>query len=370
MIHAGQQALFQNQNQRLLGIRQAEMDYFNNFYTNFATQSALLLGFAMNTMTNVVQIVDFYENSEGLKEVFFVSGTFCFCTMMHTLLCSVFVIVFAPNLALHGPLGSMVRAVDGMVSEQDQIFLSFILSLVFFTINTVVAFWFFMSNTIAWVCAALTFVFSAYWYKCCLRIYNRFKMHANTRIFEDDIKPTKGTESVDRFKQMKNSLLLNNKNTTNNNNHSPSNNNCKDTQNPILLDHMDVGRPQIVSMLSTVNSHITGYMSFRLKFDVNSSEGRSQRKFFVLNNDNGSLLYYKSERTFNDKPERPDISRPIILNEYSIECNKIQVPYRIVLTPIGEERATWEFTLDTAEEITTWSNSLERFCRSSISNQA
>jgi hypothetical protein len=42
MIKAQQGSLLQNQNQQLLGIRQAELDYFNNFYNNFGTQGKLV----------------------------------------------------------------------------------------------------------------------------------------------------------------------------------------------------------------------------------------------------------------------------------------------------------------------------------------
>eukprot|EP01034_Spumella_vulgaris_P035571 gene35571-43861_t len=71
----------------LVSIRAAEIEYFSQFFSSFGTQSALVLGFISGSVSQV------------------------------------------PGLALRGPLGSMVRAVEGMIVEQEQVVFFFCLSI-------------------------------------------------------------------------------------------------------------------------------------------------------------------------------------------------------------------------------------------------
>ena len=85
---------------------------------------------------------------------------------MHCLVCSVFVLVFAPNLALHGPVGSMKTAVEGMAAEQDQIFRSFAASLVFFIVTAMATFWYAQDHQSHNILLSNLFslILSSYWY--------------------------------------------------------------------------------------------------------------------------------------------------------------------------------------------------------------
>ena len=94
---------------------------------------------------------------------------------LHVLLCSVYIAVYGQGLALRGPIGSMVRAVEGMVSEQEQVLTAFTVMMCSLSFGTMGAFFVQMDFNAA--CAACVILAGCMylWYHYCLRIYNRFK---------------------------------------------------------------------------------------------------------------------------------------------------------------------------------------------------
>ncbi len=70
----------------------------------------------------------------------------------------------------------MVRAVDGMTKEKDAIFLSFLITIVFFQVATVGCGFIVMDVEAAWAACCIVLIGGFYWYKYCLRIFNRFKV--------------------------------------------------------------------------------------------------------------------------------------------------------------------------------------------------
>jgi hypothetical protein len=70
---------------------------------------------------------------------------------------------------------SMVRAVKGMIAEKTGIFVSFIIALIAFQLMTLATTWVVMKTYASAVCTCVLIVGAVYWYKYCLRIYNRFK---------------------------------------------------------------------------------------------------------------------------------------------------------------------------------------------------
>ena len=69
----------------------------------------------------------------------------------------------------------MVRAVKGMIAEKTGIFVSFIVSLIAFQLMTLATTWVVMKTYASSVCTCVLMIGAVYWYKYCLRIYNRFK---------------------------------------------------------------------------------------------------------------------------------------------------------------------------------------------------
>lgn len=67
----------------------------------------------------------------GFKTFFWLSSAFSISFSMHCLLLGSMVIVFAPGLAIRGPLGSMVRAVDGMIEIQSEMMGTYVTAIFF-----------------------------------------------------------------------------------------------------------------------------------------------------------------------------------------------------------------------------------------------
>jgi hypothetical protein len=368
MIQAGQQALFQSQNQQVLSIRQSELDYFHNFYGNFGTQSALVVGFSLNTLTNMV---GYDAESETAQDIFYIFSTFTFIFAMHTLYNSIFIIVFAPNLALHGPLGSMVRAVDGMTTEQDQVFASFIGALISFTISTAMSFWIIMRERMALICGAMIVVGSGFWYHYCLRIFNRFKMHtAHGQTFEDEVigkKSAKKKMKKARFAWGSDSKASNDKTESLTSSLLDDNFTDRDVVGNDMTTEPETNRvPHAsLSVLSTLSEMhgVEGYMSYTLMHPMEGrqiSGEKSLRRYFVLYD--GELKHYNSYRDYQEHPERPTSNRPIMVSQFQVATSKRTRPYRIILTSLESDLAGFEFVLDTMEELHTWEHGFNAQC--------
>lgn len=83
--------------------------------------------------------------------------------------------MFGQGLALRGPVGSMVRAVNGMVVEQEHILYCFSFNIFFLAVSTIATYFVVMSLEGAYICTAVTICAMLLWHHYCLRIYNRFK---------------------------------------------------------------------------------------------------------------------------------------------------------------------------------------------------
>lgn len=127
MIKANQGQLLQATNVALVGLRQAEISYFSTFFSSFGTQSAVLAAMAINSATNILGLVN---STCGIGWIYFfwVSTTLAFIFACRLLISTAFLSNYGQGLALRGPLGSMVIAIDGMVQEQEEIVRAFVLT--------------------------------------------------------------------------------------------------------------------------------------------------------------------------------------------------------------------------------------------------
>ena len=83
--------------------------------------------------------------------------------------------VFGQGMALRGPSGSMVKAVNGMVREQSHILYTFSITIFFLGVSTISTYYVVMNLIGAHICAAVTVLAMYFWHRQCLGIYNRFK---------------------------------------------------------------------------------------------------------------------------------------------------------------------------------------------------
>jgi hypothetical protein len=62
--------------------------------------------------------------------MYWITSTVAFAASMHVLICTVFISIYGQGFALRGPTGSMAKAVEGMVQEQEQIITAFVIAVV------------------------------------------------------------------------------------------------------------------------------------------------------------------------------------------------------------------------------------------------
>ena len=173
MNRANQNALFQQTNIAVLDIRQSEINYYTNLYGAFGTQAVLLGGFVYGTFTqnnteesNPHEIIFLY--------LYYIMASAMIASSVHIMLCTMILQIYGPGLALHGPLGSMARAAEGLRIEQEQVIVSFIFMMTMFAMSTVWVFWSVMTLKEAATCTAVFGIAARQWYYYCERIYLRF----------------------------------------------------------------------------------------------------------------------------------------------------------------------------------------------------
>ena len=173
MNRARQQALLQATNQAVLDIRQSQIQYYLNLHINFGTQSVILAGFVYATFTqNIVNEENLYV--DHYQFVYWVTSVITIATAVHILLCTMILQIYGPGLSINGPLGSMVRAAEGMRAEQNQIIASFTFMILSYAMSTVWMFWI-VSDFNTSVATSAVFAIALYrMYYHCERIYLRF----------------------------------------------------------------------------------------------------------------------------------------------------------------------------------------------------
>lgn len=89
--------------------------------------------------------------------------------------CCRYLTVFGQGLALRGPAGSMIKAINAFNYYQKHVLLSFTLNIFFLGISTICQFYVFMTLWGAHICAILMIIGMSVWWIFCLQVFNRFK---------------------------------------------------------------------------------------------------------------------------------------------------------------------------------------------------
>ena len=114
-------------------------DFMLTRYQNIGLQSALVGGFAIQTLVSVNPSGP--ETADPVEYMFFTIGLMTVLCNVHVITCTLFVGNWAPGLALRGPTGSLSRAFDATMGERKHITYAFICGLVMFVVQTVIAVW-------------------------------------------------------------------------------------------------------------------------------------------------------------------------------------------------------------------------------------
>ncbi len=380
MNQANQKQVIQEANMNLVQIRQYELEYFSTFFSNFGTQSALMIGFIAGSLSQVPGTDNPTNAPYFFVMLYWLTSAGCMATGMHALVCSVFLQVFGQGLALRGPVGSMVRAVEGMVSEQEHIFYAFVWTIFFFGLQAIGMYWLMMDSTSAVVCTILTAIAMIYWYRYSLRVYNRFSWSSMKVDWNEDEDPEEELNDLNpnALNMVQTGASKGKKGDKKGTDAAASggkNVKFSDKKSVKGDDKDDKGGNGEGGKLQGIDKFVAGSAGLTggyLTMKGTGMFGRDpwERKFFVIR---GILIYYyKDKRSFELEPQKPINLRPIELEGYTMIAGAVEPPYNISLVPIDTDdiRKTWKFRCDTIAEFNNWvdvfTNAL-RMCDSSHS---
>lgn len=361
MLKAEQNALIQEANKQLLTIRREELEYFVSVFSDFGTLAALIAGFTVSIVTQVDTLNA--DINVFWKWLFWIASILTMICTLHVVLTTTFINIFGPGLALRGPAGSMVRAVEGMVKEKDSIFLAFFLSIVLFQLANLACCFVVMNTNAAWVSMVIFLFGFWYWYKYCIRIYNRFKLEDTGFAWNDDNNKNKKSSGITRIFSTDPSYDDKNKENDNNssgrNQYAPkrrtivqkllgTNRTNKDLTTPLVEENNS-------SNIFNQNNYMEGYLTKKGDNNGVMFSDVWTRRYFVLQDKN--LYYYKTREDFQFDPNKSIKNRPIDLHGYSVstfvgDSNELHLH----LVPIEEDddRRIWEFRVDTDSELDAW----------------
>jgi hypothetical protein len=410
MNQATQKVVAQSANMNLIQIRSFEIDYFQNFYSNFGTQAAILVGWIGASLSQVPG----WEHSLTywpFLYLYWVSSALCVCSGVHCLVCTVFGSVFGGGLALRGPPGSMVRAIKGMIAEQEQIFIAFNITIFSFGFQLIGMYFIMMGISSAISSSVITGICMIFWYRYGLRLYNRFSWSGITVDWlgeegdegeknpTDELNPdlvkemqgktdkynqTKGKSMAD-FQKPKTPLLLPAKKDLSTTTASRPGSTRGGTEVGSPIDDSKSGyssaskqfedelESAYASSAKLKTTSVTGSESKQSAQDiVLATQGLTfgsyislqergkftdvvwKRRYLTLNG--YILFYYTDKKAYEKEPEKPINKRPINLEGYTLVAGSSQAPYPIALVPYDPEdiRKEWKFRCDTYGEFEKW----------------
>lgn len=185
MNRAEQNALYQQTNIGILGIRRSEIQYYVNLNVAFGTQAALVGGFSYSVFSQTPLNYDLLY-VEYFADVYWIMSTITIALSVHVIISTMMLQVLGPGLALYGPVGSMVNAAEGLKIEQKQIIYAFTWMMVLFAVSTIISFWVVMSYYSAAGSSVAFLVAARYWYYYSERIYLRFYWDAEKEKWNED----------------------------------------------------------------------------------------------------------------------------------------------------------------------------------------
>ena len=126
MLQADKQVLLAGVKRNALELRQRELEFHVERYTNLATQASVVAGFSFESL---VELEVPEDTPWLLSSCYFVLGSSAMALALYVLCIASFACVFGHRLALQGPHGSLERAVHILIQHRYHIFATAGLSL-------------------------------------------------------------------------------------------------------------------------------------------------------------------------------------------------------------------------------------------------
>lgn len=246
----------------------------------------------------------------------------------------------------------MVKAVEGMVIEQEQVVVGFLVVVAATNVNTIATFFIMFTYTQAAVCCVILVIYPYFWYTSTSRIYNRFK-------FGRDIQDM-------RFEGHHDISEINLPNDHKDLIHDPTKSVASNKKKKNINDEDTMiveGGSKRTLLKSHADSSLEGYVMLKLAGE-SMLKSSWKRRYLVLNDID--LYYYKDKDSHRLHPHSPMNLRPIELREFSVKyISDDSIEPRIVLSPKDSEdiRSDIEFRCDTFTETSNWLECLAKFCK-------
>jgi hypothetical protein len=244
--------------------------------------------------------------------------------------------VYALGLALRGPLGSMVIAVDGLAEEKYIIVYTFFAAILSFALSTIAYFWVVETVIFASLSTLIVIVGIYFWYTYSIRIINKFQWDTDQVVWDDiqmgafndqrQIPSSSSKISNEGYLSLKDISFT------------------KNSDNPWIRFK---NYRSLLPRPHTLHNQLTK----RIYFHVH-------RKYFVLHG--SSLYYYENDFAAQHEKDKPQNFRPIEVSGYDIQ-SILSYPFSITLVPMdaSDDRRVWEFRCDTLDEAFTWTEVLK-----------
>lgn len=303
------------------------------------------------------------------KSWYWVSSAITIGLGIHCMLTTSMLLVFGPGLALRGPLGSMVRAIEGLVDEQQGVLWSYILcvlcfgtksalkSFIFICCNctlfvdtgiaTAGTFWLMMYQVEAIICNGIMLIAMYYWYDGSIRIYNRFKWEeqgsdwgaANPEDRETNPKDSDGPDAPGG-KQAGYVPPVAGGMKRKSGNGTASESDSEAISNKPMLGPGSIG------------IHKQGYITL---FDSSATFSSSSKRCYAVLTTNSSLWYYATKRAYDDTPKSPVKNRPVAIEDWTPKVTCTNPPtLTLKRTSPTSKAKQLEFRFDTFEELNKW----------------
>jgi hypothetical protein len=205
MLAADKDRLVAALKQKALGLRQKELEYYVERYSNIATQASIVAGFAFDSLVELEISEDMRQEIgpggrwkvelRWMESVFYGAASLTMALALYTVCVASFATVYGHRLALQGPTGSVERAVAVLMKQRQTIFMTYGMALFSLVIAAITMAWIKMGISAAFVTAVFGLFFIAL-----IRKHQEMKLMfriPQEHMVQGDVRLFSGTSEVD-----------------------------------------------------------------------------------------------------------------------------------------------------------------------------
>lgn len=342
MNRANQQQLVQEANMTLIDIRFYELQYFGNFFSIFGVQAVLMAGFMITSLSQQNPGVNSDSDAPYGSIVFYwMTSAICLAFGFYTICGAIVIQIYGENLAINGPIGSMITALEGMITEQRHVVISFLWTTFFFLLQYAGMCWYRMDQISAISVSAVIAAGILFAYRMLLRVYNRFSYHMTELKWSDKDERRDAIDVGD----MRPSVVEDIGGWVTGN-FLPDPTSTEVITPPKSF--KEFARAYGKEGIEGLGGHLTVMTKNRM------GQNLWKRRYLVLKD--RYLFFYKSKQIFQSDPNKHLNTRPLNLEGYTMVAGSMQAPFLITVVPVETDdgRKIWRFRCDTSAEYNRW----------------